>query len=101
VFTNGTICSHGYCHIPATQVPVNVGGVVIRPGDLLHGDRNGVTTIPAEIASEIPEACEAFGRAEAVVLEYLNGGNATPQGFASARAECRRMLDALAARVRR
>src|SRR5246500_3134633 len=26
-FTNGTICAHGYCHIPLLNVPVRVGGV--------------------------------------------------------------------------
>ena len=45
-FTSGTICSHGYCQIVDLNVPVRVGGVWINPGDLLHGDRNGVTTIP-------------------------------------------------------
>src|SRR5262249_53710137 len=50
-FTSGTICAHGSCHIVQINVPVHVGGVAVHPGDLLHGDRNGVTTIPNEIAS--------------------------------------------------
>src|SRR5438874_6843881 len=45
-FTGGTICAHGYCYLPSINVPVHVGGVTVHPGDLLHGDRNGVTTIP-------------------------------------------------------
>src|SRR5437899_5806981 len=56
-FTSGTICAHGYCHIPSINVPVHVGGVTIHPGDLIHGDRNGVTTIPREVASEVAPAC--------------------------------------------
>ncbi|MCA9069884.1 MAG: RraA family protein, partial [Planctomycetaceae bacterium] len=52
VFTNGTTCAHGYCHMLSVQIPVTVGGIVVYPGDLLHGDLNGVTTIPHEIASE-------------------------------------------------
>src|SRR3954471_18650873 len=56
-FTSGTICAHGYCHIPALNVPVSVGGVTVHPGDLLHGDLNGVTTIPHAIASEVAAAC--------------------------------------------
>src|SRR5262249_97710 len=47
-FTNGTICAHGYCYIPSVNVPVHVGGIMVHPGDLLHGDRNGVTSIPPE-----------------------------------------------------
>src|SRR3954447_2815420 len=41
--SDGVICAHGYCHIPDVGVPVRVGGVTVHPGDLLHGDRNGVT----------------------------------------------------------
>ncbi len=95
VFTNGTICSHGYCHIPTTQVPVTVGGLTVNPGDLLHGDCNGVTTIPYEIASEVGDACERFLQAEAVILEYLASERLTPEGLREATGECHRMIDAL------
>ncbi|MBY0230330.1 MAG: RraA family protein, partial [Gemmataceae bacterium] len=43
-FTAGTVAAHGWCHFPSLGVPVHVGGVLVHPGDLLHGDRNGVTT---------------------------------------------------------
>lgn len=95
VFTNGAICSHGYCHIPTTQVPVTVGGLMVNPGDLLHGDCNGVTTIPYEIASEVGDACERFLQAEAVILEYLASERLTPEGLREATGECHRMIDAL------
>src|ERR1700758_1384321 len=49
-FADGTICAHGYCHIVQIHVPVHVGGVMVSPGDLIHGDRNGVTTIPNDLA---------------------------------------------------
>ena len=51
-FTGGTICAHGYCHTLQLQIPITVGGLSIEPSMLLHGDRNGVTTIPEEIASK-------------------------------------------------
>lgn len=101
VFTNGTICAHGYCHIPSLDVAVNVGGITIQPGDLLHGDCNGVTTIPQDIASEVAEACEEFMRAEVVVLQYLRAGGVTAEGLPEATAECHRMIDALRQRVGR
>src|SRR5437660_6973611 len=44
-FTSGTTCAHGYCHIVQINLAVHVGGVMVHAGDLLHGDRNGVTTI--------------------------------------------------------
>ena len=101
VFTNGTICSHGYCHIPQINVPVTVGGIAIHPGDLLHGDLNGVTTIPEEIASEIPDACVELMRAEQIVLDYCRSENPTPKGLAEARAECVAVINKLGTRIRR
>jgi regulator of RNase E activity RraA len=98
-FSNGTICAHGYCHIVQINVPVHVGGVMVHPGDLLHGDRNGVTTIPREIAVAVAEACPEFMAAEAVVLDYLKKGGADAKKFAAASKECRDRIDALARKL--
>jgi regulator of RNase E activity RraA len=99
-FTAGTISAHGYCHIERINVAVRVGGVVIHPGDLIHGDRNGVTTIPLAIAEAVAEGCGEFMAAEAVILDYLKAGKATPDGFAAAHKECRRRIENLSARLR-
>jgi len=99
-FTSGTICAHGYCQIAELGVPVRVGGVWVNPADLLHGDRNGVTTIPLKLAALVAEACPEFMAAEAVVLDYLKAGRATPSGYASARNECQRRIGELAKRVK-
>jgi regulator of RNase E activity RraA len=99
-FTSGTICAHGYCHFPSINVPVHVGGVMIHPGDLIHGDRNGVTTIPHEIASEVKYACTEFVAAEAVVLDYLKAGNVNVKEYAARRQTCKDMIDALARRLK-
>jgi regulator of RNase E activity RraA len=99
-FTGGTICSHGYSQIMELGVPVRVGGVWVNPGDLLHGDRNGVTTIPVQLAAAVAGACPEFMAAEAVVLEYLKAGSVTPGGYAAVRAECLRRIGGLAERLR-
>ena len=39
----------------AVGVPVVVGGITVYQGDLLHGDRNGVTTIPHEVAGQVAD----------------------------------------------
>lgn len=85
VFTAGTCCSHGSCHILQVNVPVVVGNLPIYPGDLLHGDCNGVTNIPLAIASEIPDASEEFAAAERHVLDYVKSANPTAKGFQQAR----------------
>lgn len=99
-FCDGYICAHGYCHIPQINVPVHVGGVTIHPGDLIHGDCNGITTIPHEIASTVAHACEEFMAAESVVLDYLKGGKIDPEGYGRARAECKDRIDALARKMK-
>jgi regulator of RNase E activity RraA len=99
-FTSGTVCAHGYCHFPTVNVAVRVGGVVIHPGDLLHGDRNGVTTIPNEIASAVAQACAEFVAAEAVVLDHLKTGKATVKTFMAARQECHDRIKALERRLK-
>jgi regulator of RNase E activity RraA len=99
-FTNSTMCAHGYCHIPQLHVPVNVGGITIYVGDLLHGDRNGVTTIPTKIAAAVADACPEFMAAEAVVLDYVKSGKVDPKGYAAARKGCQERIEALGRRVR-
>lgn len=100
VFTNGEIAAHGYCHILSINGPVTVGGIIIYPGDLLHADLNGVTTIPTEIASEVPEVCREIARAEAIVLDYLKQEVVTVAGFNEARKACGDAIGALGKRLR-
>jgi 4-hydroxy-4-methyl-2-oxoglutarate aldolase len=102
VFTGSTICSHAYCHILHLGLPVRVAGLVVDQGDLLHGDANGVTNIPLDIAAEVADAAAEFVAAERIVLDYVNGaGKKTPAGFAAARKEYSAVVDKLTARVRR
>src|SRR5207237_167916 len=48
--------SHANVHMVDFGIPVKVGGVWIKPGDLVHLDQHGVVTIPEEIAPQIPAA---------------------------------------------
>lgn len=99
-FTNGTICAHGFCHTLAVNVPITVGGLTVYPGDLLHGDRNGITTIPHEIASEVPDACREVMVAENIVLDYLKGSNLNAKDFAEARKACAAKIKELEKRLK-
>ena len=73
VFTGGTISAHGYCHLLHVGLPVRVGGVVVRTGELLHGDENGVTSIPLEIANEMADVADEFVGLEKEVIQYMQG----------------------------
>jgi 4-hydroxy-4-methyl-2-oxoglutarate aldolase len=97
-FSNGAICSHGYSHIVDIHRAVRVGGVTVQPGDLIHADVNGVTTIPLHIAADIADAAAEYCKAEAIVLDYLKSGKPHTKGFAEAR---KGMLDEIGALGRR
>jgi 4-hydroxy-4-methyl-2-oxoglutarate aldolase len=102
VFTGSTICSHAYCHILHVGLPVRVGGLAVNTGDLLHGDANGVTNIPIDIATEVAEIAQAFVDAEKIVLDYVNGaGKKTAAGLTAARKEYGAVVAKLVERVKR
>lgn len=102
VFTGSTICSHAYCHMLNIGVPVRVGGLVVNTGDLLHGDSNGVTSIPIDIAAELVDITPEFITAEKIVLDYVNGhGEKTAQGLRDCRKEFAAVVDKQIARVSR
>jgi len=54
VFAGRLAISRAYIHIVEYGGPVEVGGLKFQPGDLIHGDRHGVITIPEELAPELP-----------------------------------------------
>jgi len=97
-FSDGAVCSHGYSHIVDVHQPVRVGGLTIHPGDLIHADANGVTTIPIHIAGEVAQCAAEFAAAESIVLDYLKSGKPTAPAFREAR---QAMMDAIAALGRR
>jgi regulator of RNase E activity RraA len=102
VFTGSTICSHACCHILHIGLPIRVGGLVVDPGDLLHGDANGVTNIPIAIATEVADISPEFVDAEKIVLDYVNGtGKKTSAGLSAARKEYGAVVAKLTERVRK
>ena len=53
-FVGGVSVSHAYIHIIEFGKPVEIGGLKVRSGDLLHGDLHGVQSIPLNLATRIP-----------------------------------------------
>lgn len=58
LFAGSVAVSHMYAHITGYGSEVEIGGLKINPGDLIHGDCHGVHTIPLSIAHDIPETAE-------------------------------------------
>jgi 4-hydroxy-4-methyl-2-oxoglutarate aldolase len=69
LFAGNVAVSHAYAHIFDFGSPVNVGGLEVRPGDLLHGDRHGLLTVPKEIAAEIPPVAARLRQGEQRVID--------------------------------
>jgi 4-hydroxy-4-methyl-2-oxoglutarate aldolase len=102
VFTGSTICSHAYCQTLDIGGPVRVGGLVVETGDLLHGDANGVTSIPQELGSEVLEVADEFLAAEDQILQYVKGSSTKEIGeLAARRAATGKAMAALRRRVSR
>lgn len=102
VFTGSTICSHAYCHLLHIGLPVRVGGLVVNQGDLLHGDANGVTNVPQNIASDIADITQEFIDAEKIVLDYVTGsGTKTAAGLAASRKEFQAVVAKLVERIKK
>lgn len=55
VFTRGysPLDSKGRIEVVAHGVPIRCGGVVVSPGDIVFGDRDGVVIIPENAAREV------------------------------------------------
>lgn len=70
LFAGNVAVSHAYAHIFDFGSKVKVGGLEVHPGDLLHGDRHGLLTIPKEIAAEIPIAAAKLQQAEQRVIDF-------------------------------
>ena len=101
VFTDGVVASHGYFRAVDIHVPVQVGGVVVAPGELIHGDLNGVTTIPLDIAAELAAVGDEFVAAEGLILEAVRGDDRSPERLDSVRAEAQAIFASLRERVAR
>lgn len=80
------LVSHAYVRVESLDIPVTVGGLEIRPGDLLATDVHGVIQIPHEIAPRLPELAAEAARAEAVMIEAARSKNVTVETLKDAAA---------------
>ena len=69
--------SHGSATIVDVNVPVSVCGLDIQPGDLLHGDENGLLKVPRDIAGAVAEQAYVVRQKEAEVFELLRSPSVT------------------------
>jgi len=68
MFAGNVSMSHAYAHVFDFGGTVEVGGLRVKPGDLIQGDLHGVQTIPREIAVRVAaEAHDILLRRKALI----------------------------------
>jgi 4-hydroxy-4-methyl-2-oxoglutarate aldolase len=80
-FARSVIVSHAYVHVVDVGVPVEIGGLTIRPGDLIHADKHGVMTVPRDIAHLIPEAARRIEERERALINFCKSAEFTSEGL--------------------
>ncbi|MDO8252141.1 MAG: ribonuclease activity regulator RraA [Rhodoferax sp.] len=63
-----------YHHVADLQVPIGCAGVAIYPGDVIHGDGDNITVIPAHCAGEMADLCEVQDDLEAYLALRVQAG---------------------------
>ena len=75
LFAGSVAVSHAYAHIFEVGATITVGGMEVRPRDLLHGDRHGILTIPKKIAAKVPSAARELQQAEKRVIDFCRSSS--------------------------
>ncbi|MCK6453613.1 MAG: RraA family protein [Alphaproteobacteria bacterium] len=61
--------SHAYADVVDFGGEINVSGMVVRSGDLVHADRHGAAVVPAGTVGEVLKAAALIARREAKIME--------------------------------
>jgi len=77
-FASCVIPSHAYVHVVDVGGPVMIGGLTVRPGDLIHADQHGVITIPHEIADRVAERGLEVEARERTMIDFFRSPDFSP-----------------------
>jgi len=72
MYANHTSVSHAYAHITDFGEPVEIGSLKISSGDLLHGDRHGIVSIPLSIAAEVSLEASKIKEQERELIQFCH-----------------------------
>ncbi len=95
VFAGGSTPTIGEPEVLPYQVnvPVQCGGVLVWPGDVIMGDDDGVIVLPSQLAEEIlPEAVE-HDEEEQALLDYTIQNRVSPSRFYPFNEETRKLYE--------
>ena len=69
--------SHAFVHIEEYGTPVNVHGMAVESGDLIHADRHGAVVVPADKVDEMMKALKGLLEREARIIRAANDPDMT------------------------
>ena len=81
LFSGDVSTSHAYAHVLDIGHAVEIAGLTIHPGDLLHGDQHGIVRIPVELADRIPLAVQRLRLREQNILAYCRTPDFSIEGL--------------------
>lgn len=85
---SGSVCvGHGAIRIIDAGTPVEVAGLTVAPGDLLHADAHGVVAVPLDVAGQLPDAAAAIEAQERQIIAACRQGPLTLDELKQALAE--------------
>jgi regulator of RNase E activity RraA len=70
-FARGAVPSHANFHIVRIRVPVQIEGMVVKPGDILHGDENGLVCVPEAPVDEVARAVDQVRARERKLMDWV------------------------------
>jgi 4-hydroxy-4-methyl-2-oxoglutarate aldolase len=70
-FARGTVVSHANFRIVRVGVPIQIKGLELQPGDLLHGDENGLLRIPPAALASLPQAVDRVRARERRLMDFM------------------------------
>ena len=85
-FAAGPSVSHAYVRVETVGAPLEIGGLRVAPGDLLHADQHGVLKIPLQIAADLPAAADRVIASEQALLRWVRSNDFDPDRLAEMRA---------------
>jgi regulator of RNase E activity RraA len=69
-FAARVLVSHAHVHLVDFGAPVKVGGLTVKPGDLLFGDEHGVIQIPHSLAKKTASLCYEVYKSERPAIDF-------------------------------
>jgi regulator of RNase E activity RraA len=75
IFARDVSVSHAFAHLEDFDRPVNVFGMDVYPGDLVHADDHGAVIIPYAIAAEVAARGRDIEKDERVILDLCRNGS--------------------------